>query len=723
MGMDQQKASIHGGKATHAYDARMTAMETAPSFPRQAAATRRFRLGMPRGFQVSPDGARVAFIRSAGGRDPVGSLWVGSIGDDGLIERCVVDAGALVKGHAALPAAEKARRERMRETTSGITAFSTDAGMSRAVFSLDGVPYVVDLVQDGVHAQLLAHPGPIVDPRMSPDGTRVSFVCDRSVYLVPTGGGVDATVVCASEDEHESWGLADFIAAEELHRHRGLWWLPDGSAFLAEQVDESDVAVRWIGDPARPEQQPRPHRYPAAGSANPVARLHLVRVDGTRTEIEWDHDAYPYLATVEAGDPRAAIISVLSRDQQHQLILRLDSGETAPTPVKERTTAPWLTMHGGVPCLAPDGTLLEVVANVEDDCFQLTTDDQALTPVGLQVRSVLDVSIERVLFSATEDPQQQHLYVRDAYGTVSRLTDDATVNSAAGNTHGIVIASTDGDSPEMRFRAHLAGRDVDIPSMAERPDVDIAVTFHRVGERSLSAAVLWPTDHVHGERVPVVLAPYGGPNVAEVVRSARAFASEQWLADQGFAVVVIDGRGTPGRGPAWEFEIHRDLATGILQDQVDGLLALAEMYPDLDTSRVGITGWSFGGYLAALAILDRPDVFHAAVAGAPVTDWRLYDTAYSERYLGLPQDNAAAYDASSLLTRAAALSRPLLLIHGMADDNVLAANTLQLSGALLAAGRGHSVLPLAGVTHMTPQEVVAENLLRLEAEFLTTHLR
>jgi dipeptidyl-peptidase-4 len=380
-------------------------------------------------------------------------------------------------------------------------------------------------------------------------------------------------------------------------------------------------------------------------------------------------------------------------------------------------------MHGGVPCLAPDGTLLEVVANVEDDCFQLAADDHALTPVGLQVRSVLDVSAERVLFSATEDPQQLHLYARDADGTVTRFTDDATVNSAAGNTQGIVIASTDGDSPEMHFHAHLAGRDVDIPSMAERPALDIRVSFHRVGERSLSAAVLWPTGHVHGERVPVVLAPYGGPSVVEVVRSARAFASEQWLADQGFAVVVIDGRGTPGRGPAWEFAIHRDLATGILQDQVDGLLALAEMYPDLDTSRVGITGWSFGGYLAALAILDRPDVFHAAVAGAPVTDWRLYDTVYSERYLGLPQDNAAAYDASSLLTRASSLSRPLLLIHGMADDNVLAANTLQLSGALLAAGRAHSVLPLAGITHMTPQEVVAENLLRLEAEFLTTHLR
>jgi dipeptidyl-peptidase-4 len=160
----------------------------------------------------------------------------------------------------------------------------------------------------------------------------------------------------------------------------------------------------------------------------------------------------------------------------------------------------------------------------------------------------------------------------------------------------------------------------------------------------------------------------------------------------------------------------------VLADQVDALHALADIEPDLDLTRVGITGWSFGGFLAGLAVLDRPDVFHAAIAGAPVTDQRLYDTAYTERYLGMPQDNPEVYEAHSLLLKAPKLERPLLIIHGLADDNVLAANTLQFSGALLAAGKMHSVLPLSGVTHMTPQEVVTENLTRLEAEFFTTHL-
>ncbi|MPZ72643.1 MAG: prolyl oligopeptidase family serine peptidase, partial [Nitriliruptorales bacterium] len=222
---------------------------------------------------------------------------------------------------------------------------------------------------------------------------------------------------------------------------------------------------------------------------------------------------------------------------------------------------------------------------------------------------------------------------------------------------------------------------------------------------------------------PVLLDPYGGPHVQRVLRSYNAYLESQWFADAGFAVLVIDGRGSPGRGPAWEHAVAADLATTPLDDQVEGLLACAEQYPGvLDLDHVAIKGWSFGGFLAALAVLRRPDVFHAAIAGAPVTDWTLYDTHYTERYLGDPSEAADAYRASSLLDDAPSLSRPLLLIHGLADDNVVAAHTLRLSRALLEAGRPHAVLPLSGVTHMTPQEVVAANLLHLQLQFLRTSL-
>ena len=232
----------------------------------------------------------------------------------------------------------------------------------------------------------------------------------------------------------------------------------------------------------------------------------------------------------------------------------------------------------------------------------------------------------------------------------------------------------------------------------------------------LFRSVLLPRNH-DGGLLPVLLDPYGGPHALRAVQSYNAHCASQWFADQGFAVVVADGRGTPGRGSEWERSVHLDLATAVLDDQIDALHAAAQEFP-LDLQRVAIRGWSFGGYLAALAVLRRPDVFHAAVAGAPVTEWRLYDTHYTERYLGNPAIDPAPYNASSLLPLAPRLERPLLLVHGLADDNVVAAHTLQLSNALLAAGRPHEVLPLVGVTHMTPQEVVAEHLLLHQLDFI-----
>jgi dipeptidyl-peptidase 4 len=275
------------------------------------------------------------------------------------------------------------------------------------------------------------------------------------------------------------------------------------------------------------------------------------------------------------------------------------------------------------------------------------------------------------------------------------------------------------DADGSQARVVRAGREEHrIASHAQTPSIVPNVELITVGEREINTAVLLPTgyDPTDGP-LPVLMDPYGGPHAQRVLATRRAFYESQWFADQGFAVVIADGRGTPGRGPGWERSVHHDFAGPVLEDQVAALYGAAERFP-LDLSRVGIRGWSFGGYLAALAVLRRPDVFHAAVAGAPVTDWKLYDTHYTERYLGHPEENAETYERNSLLGDAAKLERPLLLIHGLADDNVVAAHTLRLSSALLAAGRPHSVLPLSGVTHMTPQEVVAENLMHLQVTFL-----
>jgi dipeptidyl-peptidase-4 len=245
----------------------------------------------------------------------------------------------------------------------------------------------------------------------------------------------------------------------------------------------------------------------------------------------------------------------------------------------------------------------------------------------------------------------------------------------------------------------------DIASFAQEPSLPHpAPQFIEAGPTGIRTAVLFPSWHAPGTRLPVLMCPYGGPGAQEVVKSARVYLTPQWFAEQGFAVVVADGRGTPGRGPAWDRTIAGDFAVGILEDHVTALGAAAEKFTDLDTTKVGIRGWSFGGYLAALAVLRRPDVFHAGVAGAPPTDWRLYDTHYTERYLGDPSEQPDVYRRSSIIDdprRAVQTQvRPLLIIHGLADDNVFVAHSLRLSSALLAAGYPHSVLPLYGVTHM-----------------------
>jgi dipeptidyl-peptidase-4 len=346
-----------------------------------------------------------------------------------------------------------------------------------------------------------------------------------------------------------------------------------------------------------------------------------------------------------------------------------------------------------------------------------------VTPPSLQVRAVLDVDGDTVLVAASDDPTSTALWSWSAADGLRRLTPQPGVHGGrlAGGT--LVVSRQSLDADGTTTTVHAAdGSELTVASLAEAPGLEPRVALLTAGERALRTALLLPSWHTPGTSLPVLMDPYGGPHAQRVVAARGAHLTSQWFAEQGFAVVVVDGRGTPGRGPDFEREVWGDLAAPVLDDQVDALHALAAEHPELDLTRVGIRGWSFGGYLAALAVLRRPDVFHAAVAGAPVTDWALYDTHYTERYLGRPDTHPEAYARTSLLPDAEKLTRPLLLVHGLADDNVVAAHTLRLSSALLAAGRPHSVLPLSGVTHMTPQEVVAENLLLLQVEFLRTAL-
>jgi dipeptidyl-peptidase-4 len=262
-----------------------------------------------------------------------------------------------------------------------------------------------------------------------------------------------------------------------------------------------------------------------------------------------------------------------------------------------------------------------------------------------------------------------------------------------------------------------------IKSVAEKPPFAPFVELTTIWSGPpLKAAIVRPRDFDAKRKYPVIVHVYGGPHRQEVVAVGRKYLLDQWLADRGFIIVSIDGRGTPNRGREFERVIKGNFVEIALADQVRGLKALGEKYAELDLSRVGIYGWSFGGYMSAMAVMKEPDVFHAGVAGAPVADWLDYDTHYTERYLGLPSKNAAGYEASSVLTHAPKLQRPLLIIHGTADDNVYFLHSLKLCDALFRAGKPYEFLPLSGFTHMVPDPTVTVRLNERIADFFTEQL-
>ncbi|WP_327047849.1 prolyl oligopeptidase family serine peptidase [Microbispora sp. NBC_01189] len=700
------------------------------SFPRLHARTRRFTLGVPRGFTISPDGGRVVFLRTRSGTDPVTCLWELDVLSDGATgaERLVVDPLALGAADEDLPPEERARRERSRESAGGVVAYATDREARLAVFALSGELYLAELATGEVTGEVRRLPaaGPVIDPRLDPTGTRVAYVTGGALHVLEIGSGTDTgadSTLAEPESDTVTYGLAEFIAAEEMDRMRGYWWSPSGDRLLVARVDEAPVTLWHIADPANPSREPVPQRYPAAGTANAEVTLWVIGLDGTRTEVPFEQE---YLATA-VWDAHGLALVTLSRDQRSMRLLSADPDTGETTILREDTDPAWVEIVPGVPARLSGGTLVWVAD--ADGGRRLVVGSEPVTPPSLQVRAVLDVDGDTVLFQASGDSTEIHLWTyRD--GTLSPVTTEPGVHSGrrAGGTTLVTRQSLDTEGVAVSVRAASVGGS-SIRSLAERPGLEPRVSLVRAGERELAAAVLLPSWHVPGSGpLPVLMDPYGGPHAQRVLSARRMFLESQWWAEQGFAVIVADGRGTPGRGPAFEREMLHDFTIS-LQDQVDALQGVAALHPgDLDLSRVAIRGWSFGGYLAALAVLRRPDVFHAAVAGAPVTDWRLYDTCYTERYLGHPDEGH--YERSSLLgdaeksagSETGKLERPLLLIHGLADDNVVAAHTLRLSSALLAAGRPHTVLPLSGVTHMTPQEVVAENLLLLQLDFLKKSL-
>ena len=726
------------------------------SFPRQQARTQRFTIGVPRNFQISPDGERVTFLRGRHGMDKATCLWQ-YVTETGAVT-ALADPSALGADDENLPPEERARRERMREHGGGIVSYTVDDAFTRAVFTLSGRVFYVDLVGDDNAPRELPVATPAVDPRISPAGDRVAYVhhgAVRVIDIVDNGDQDRDRVLVEPDGEHVTWGLADLVSAEEMNRMRGFWWAPDGASLAVSRVDEADVNRWYVGDPNRPEQEPRPLRYPAAGTANPDVRLAVIAVpsptayrrDGRPepTPIEWDREELPYLPTVDwttgpDGNP-TLVFTAQSRDQGTLALFSADPDTGLVSRTRTESDDVWVELMPGVPDFTASGELVWIGRQGGSGERRVFVGDRAISGDDVYVRAVVGVDGDRVLFSGSPAgcPGDQSLWLADTRaGTCAPVelpegTDDGHGGLRAGRLRGdtLVLQHRSMDFTGVRTfvvsNASTRTRRThgEIESVAEVPELpEPRVRTWLAGERRIPTALVLPSWYREGQApLPVLMAPYGGPHAQRVLNARGAYLSSQWFAEQGFAVLIADGRGTPGVGVEWEQAVHHDLAEPVLADQVAALEDAARRFDCLDTSRVGIHGWSFGGYLSALAVLRRPEVFHVAVAGAPVIDWTLYDTHYTERYLGLPQEREEVYAGSSLMSDAAKLERPLMLIHGLIDDNVVFAHTQRMSEALLAAGRPHTVLPLAGVTHSPADPVTAENLLLLQVDFLKENLK
>ncbi len=678
-------------------------------FPRQFARTRRFSLGAPRDFTVSRNGERVLFLRSASGSEPRALLWCHEAGE----ERLLADPG----------------------DSAGVAAYAADAEARLVAYVADGALWTVRTDGGPPRRVLTAGPGPVGDPRPAPDGGALAYLAGGSLRVVRADGTDDRPLADPDTDPgadpstdpgEVSYGRADRIVTESLGRARGYWWSPDGAALLVARVDTSAMRRRHLADPTHPERPPTSHRYPAAGTPNPAVSLHVFGVAGGHVPVRLpaadpDGGWGPAFEYVIAADWTHAgpVVALQSRDQRTVWVLRIDPATGSAEPLHRITDEDWVEVTPGTPLHTAAG--VPVLPGVRGDAHTVRIGDVA-APDGLQVRQVLGAVGERVLFTASEEPTETHVWCYDAGPAgrgFERLTSEPGVHTAVAGGDTLVLdsATPDGQTVTVLRGGRPAGR---LAVLAEQPSVPDRGVHLTLGPRDARGRLHLPSWYEPGAaRLPVLLCPYSGPG-RQIVTRARGWWTvvAQWFAEQGFAVLAVDGRGTPGRGVAWRRGIRGDRLGPVLDDQVDALHDAAERCEALDLTRVGIRGWSYSGYLAAGAVLRRPDVFHAAVAGAPPTDRRLYNTYWEERYLGHPELHPEGYDRSSLLPHAERLSRPLMLVHGLADENVGPVHTFRLSAALLAAGRPHTLLPLPGVGHLVDREGTADTLLRIELDFL-----
>ncbi len=685
---------------------------------------------VPARLGFTPDSKAVTYLFSAEG-SLVRSLWRYDIATG---ERTVLAGPPPARQFSR---DEELRRERMRLREVGVTdyAFATNAAALVLMVPMGGAVFVS--VGGGPLAELPGTAGAI-DPRLSPDGSWVAFVRDGNLFVANLGTGALSQLTHDAEDGLTN-GLAEFIAQEELDRARGFWWSEDGARIAYQQADERHIPIYPIVHQGKDTVEIENHRYPFAGAANATVRLATVDVaSGATSWLDLGDETDIYLARAGWRPSGKFTAQILDRDQVTLRLLEFDGGEASV--LHEERSEPWLNVSGDTRFLK-SGEILWSSEKTGYRHLSLLAADGApigdLTGGDWVVTHVIGVDEERrlVYFSGTRDgvTRRQVYAVPLDGGEVRAITSgegwhdgvlspdgrqliEFVSSMAHAPTIALVEIATGARTPLFENEgATAAALGLAVPVFGEFPAAD---------GTPLHTAVYLPAEIEPGRRYPVVVSVYGGPHAQRVANdwSMTVDLRAQYLAQQGCIVLKVDNRGSANRGLAFEGHLHRDMGSVEVEDQVAAVRWLGETYPFADTSRVGVYGWSYGGYMTLMCLAKEPAVFKVGVAGAPVTHWDGYDTGYTERYMSTPQKNPDGYRRSAAMEHIAGLTGKLLIVHGMIDENVHFRHTARLLVALASAGKEYETLLYPEERHMPRDQRGLEDQERKVLGFLLRHL-